>query len=397
MPKPVYKPDSTTPRRGKDSTDAAPVSGNPGIRAPKRVGGHRDGLLEEIETYIHTFIILDPVKVFATAAWVIAAWLIMEFDRFPHFAIYSPVKRCGKTTFLLLLQHIVPRPYNTANISPAAIYRLVDKERPTLLIDEAQSLSESRKNTEASAVCGELLNASTSRHSCSVRCGGKDGSEIVKYSLYSPKVIASIGQVNGVLADRSLTIRMERKRDDQQVKRALERDIDPHGRAIAEKIEEWAEANRERVAEAYAAVEPFNVQNDRLADMLLALQAVIFLLAPDRMKELQDYAELLVNEDTEMERATPEVRLLLACREILTDDFIPTAALLAKLNARQQDDPQDYGFKGEMNAERLASLLRMFDIRPWKKQAKIAGKHFQERGYRRADFVEAWGRYLPTP
>lgn len=394
MPKPVYKPDSTTPRRGKDSTDAR---GNRviGKSGSKKGGTGRGGLLEELESFVHTFIVLDPVKVFAIVAWVIAARLIMEFDRFPHLAIYSPQKRCGKTTLLLILEQIVPRPYNTANISPAAIYRLVDKERPTLIIDEAQSLSESRKNTESSAVCGELLNASTSRGAFSVRCGGRDGSEIVKYSLYSPKIIASIGQVNNVLADRSLGIRMERKRDDQQVKRVLYREIDQQGQALAEKIEAWCEENRERVAQTYASIEPFDIPNDRLADMLLPLQAVVFLLAPDRIRELQDYAELLVNEDTEMERATPEVRLLLVCREILTDDFIPTAALLAKLNARQQDDPQDYGFKGEMNAERLASLLRMFDIRPCAKTSKVAGKAFCVRGYSRADFAEAWGRYLP--
>lgn len=198
-----------------------------------------------------------------------------------------------------------------------------------------------------------------------------------------------------MLADRSLGIRMERKRDDQQVKRVLYREIDQQGQALAEKIEAWCEENRERVAQTYASIEPFDIPNDRLADMLLPLQAVVFLLAPDRIRELQDYAELLVNEDTEMERATPEVRLLLVCREILTDDFIPTAALLAKLNARQQDDPQDYGFKGEMNAERLASLLRMFDIRPCAKTSKVAGKAFCVRGYSRADFAEAWGRYLP--
>lgn len=135
MPKPVYKPDSTTPRRGKDSTDAR---GNRviGKSGSKKGGTGRGGLLEELESFVHTFIVLDPVKVFAIVAWVIAARLIMEFDRFPHLAIYSPQKRCGKTTLLLILEQIVPRPYNTANISPAAIYRLVDKERPTLIIDE---------------------------------------------------------------------------------------------------------------------------------------------------------------------------------------------------------------------------------------------------------------------
>jgi hypothetical protein len=49
----------------------------------------------------------------------------------------SPEKRCGKTTLLAALGETVRCPVIAANISPSALFRLIDRTGPTLLIDEA--------------------------------------------------------------------------------------------------------------------------------------------------------------------------------------------------------------------------------------------------------------------
>ena len=53
--------------------------------------------------------------------------------------IISPEKRCGKTTVLIILQFLTPRSELASNISAAAVFRYVEDERPTLLIDEADT------------------------------------------------------------------------------------------------------------------------------------------------------------------------------------------------------------------------------------------------------------------
>jgi putative DNA primase/helicase len=57
----------------------------------------------------------------------------------PRLCARSPMKGCGKTTLEDVLGRIVLRPLPTANVSPPAIFRVVEAHRPTLLIDEADT------------------------------------------------------------------------------------------------------------------------------------------------------------------------------------------------------------------------------------------------------------------
>jgi hypothetical protein len=57
----------------------------------------------------------------------------------PILAVTSPTPECGKTTLLTLLSALVPRALSAANITAAATFRAVEKWRPTLLIDEADT------------------------------------------------------------------------------------------------------------------------------------------------------------------------------------------------------------------------------------------------------------------
>ena len=54
--------------------------------------------------------------------------------------IDSPTKRCGKSTLLMLLRHLVNRPVLASNISSSALFRVIEQGRPTLLIDEGDRL-----------------------------------------------------------------------------------------------------------------------------------------------------------------------------------------------------------------------------------------------------------------
>jgi putative DNA primase/helicase len=49
------------------------------------------------------------------------------------------VRRCGKTTLLDVLARLVLRPLSAANATPAAIIRVVEAHRPTLLVDGADT------------------------------------------------------------------------------------------------------------------------------------------------------------------------------------------------------------------------------------------------------------------
>jgi hypothetical protein len=221
-----------------------------------------------------------------------------------------------------------------ANISPAAIYRLVKKERPTLLLDEAQSIV--RRSSEASEIIRELFNAGIDRNACVVRCGGKQMDEVYEFPIYSPKVIALIGELDGVLADRCLPVRLERKTAEQPVLPYRSRVVEPLGKEIQDALKQWALDNLERVSDVYDTLDPFPIENDRMAELLLPLQAVLTVIDEQALTILEKYAHEI--DQAEQDRMSPGTQLLNACRDIFgQNSFVSTASLLAALIERREE------------------------------------------------------------
>ena len=54
----------------------------------------------------------------------------------PHLYIRSLTKESGKTTALQVVEALVCRSFVSANITPAALFRLIEQCSPTLLLDE---------------------------------------------------------------------------------------------------------------------------------------------------------------------------------------------------------------------------------------------------------------------
>jgi hypothetical protein len=375
-------------REAPPGLSAVPGGGPRGVRRPDGVRGGSPVL--DLYDFLGRYVVLPGSVRLVVSAWVIAAWLCEAWDKFPHLAITSPGMRCGKSTLLTLLGLVVPRPRETTNISPAALYRLVAKERPTLLMDEAQSLA--RRGSETSEVVREILNAGIGRNAKVTRCGGERYEDIQEFPVYGPKVFALIGELDGVLADRCLPVEMARKTRGDTVERFLSRDVDPKGKALHDRLARWAEANADRVRGVYDALEPFDIRSDRMAELLLPLQAVLTVAEPGALLTLKTYARRLDERDKEQETQPPGVRLLAACREIFAGagkPFLPTRDLLEDLYDREEEPWAEWNQGRGLNAEGLFRLLRPYGIRSHRDAKQTC------RGYSRADFEPVWARYLP--
>jgi putative DNA primase/helicase len=98
-------------------------------------------LLDGIASAFRRYIVLPKGAADALALWTLHAWTMDAGDISPFMVLVSPTKRCGKTSVLIILYFLTPRSELASNITASALFRYIEEERPTLLIDEADSFA----------------------------------------------------------------------------------------------------------------------------------------------------------------------------------------------------------------------------------------------------------------
>jgi hypothetical protein len=381
--------------------------GQDGRVSEEQTGDRQTGVIQETARFLTDYIVLPLYTSTVIAAWVAAAWLSQVWDRFPHLYIFSPEMRCGKTRLLEALNLIVPAPKFTSSISSPALYRSIeagsasssgsilkakDKRRPpTLLLDEAQSLK--RVGSESGEVFKELLKAGIEKDSQVYRCGSKSKDfKPEGFRIYCPKVVAMIGEPEGVLADRSLLVEMRRKTKEETVERFRSREVQPRADALRKSLEQWAADYEQAATAIYPYIEPLDIENDRMADLLMPLQTVLLLDGDERRDTLSAYAASLEEREKRPESQSWGIKLLTSCREIFDGEedttFIATADLIERLVSRTEEIWHRWNRGQGMTDEALANLLRPYGIRPTHNKTKT------KRGYYVSDFQDAFQRYL---
>lgn len=138
------------------------------------------------------------------ALWVIGTYLwARHFDAYGYLVVTSDTKRSGKTRLGIdLMSFVANTPQNFAAATPAALFRSIESDRPTVLVDEAERFS-----SEKADVMRQVMNAGY-RAGQTVR--RTSGDAILIYNVYSPKVFVLIGDVNDTLRDRSIVVRLRR-------------------------------------------------------------------------------------------------------------------------------------------------------------------------------------------
>jgi hypothetical protein len=304
----------------------------------------------------------------------------------PTLALTSPEKRCGKTTTLELLTYLTPRPLPASSITAAVVFRAVEKHSPTLLIDEADTFL--RGNDQ---LRGMLNSAHRKSLAISLRVSGDDH-EVRSYRTWCPRVIALIGYLPDTLADRSIEVRLRRKKPGEGVSLLrldrLGNETEPVRRAAWT----WAQDNIERLRTADPDV-PAGL-HDREADNWRPLLAIADLLGgewPNRARE----AAVSTAEGKQESNSSSEILLddLRRLFDAQNADRLASATIVAHLT-QLEDRPWPEWHNGKpLTPRQLARLLHPFDVRP--KPLWINEK--TKQGYERDWFSDAWDRYLHYP
>ena len=199
-------------------------------------------MLAEIAALIARYVSMPAPLTEAVALWVVMTRLHDRLDVSPFLNLTSATKRCGKSLLLELIAEFVHRPLPTGNLTPAVLFRVIEKSAPTLLLDEADRTFAKKDIPDLIAVIN-----SSQRRSCAyvLRCVGEDH-EPRNFSSWCPKVMAGIDDLPDTVLDRALVVRMQRKPPGQSLPLWRDRDCDAIKR-LQRQIVKWTGDNAEAI------------------------------------------------------------------------------------------------------------------------------------------------------
>ena len=95
-------------------------------------------LLAELARLFRHYVSLPDGGAEAAALWALYTWVFEAFGVCPNLMATAPERESGKTRVTELLSWMVWRPKLVSDASAAAIIRGIARDKPTLLVDEAQ-------------------------------------------------------------------------------------------------------------------------------------------------------------------------------------------------------------------------------------------------------------------
>ena len=343
---------------------------------------HLDSIFETLKR----FIAAKPEVLRAAALWTSFTWFIEDVRVAPLAIITSPEKRCGKTLLSTLMSRLCRDPLLASNITPSALFRSIEKWKPTLILDEADTFL--RENEDLRG----LINSGHTRSTAFViRCTG-DNHEPTSFNTFGAKLLAGIGNLPETIMDRAVVLRLRRKKPDEKMER-IRKIPDALFDELCRKQARFSADHSKTIADANPTI-PENL-NDREQDNWEPLLAIADAVG-GHWPETARYAavELSQNED---EQSSIAIQLLSDIRQIFSDKQtkrISSANLIEALCTDEERPWSTFKQGAKITARQVAYKLRGFDIKS--KSLRINDKVM--KGYELQDFEDSFQRYLvPDP
>ena len=317
------------------------------------------------------------------AVWTAMTYVMDHLEIAPMLYINSPVAQCGKSTVLKLLSAFCHNSRMVSKISPAAIYRLIERDQPTLFFDEADRLL--RGNTELNGI----INAGHARFEAKVIINQKlpNGNwEPTEFPVWCAKAITGIGGQDDTLVSRSIVISLRRKLITETVKPVRFNLVQSH-EATRSELTAWA---KEFAPVSEAEMMPYLQANtDRGTDNWLALGIIARRVSSDWERRIQD-GLTAIEKRTGSDSQSISIQMLTDVRRAVSEDTKSewtSADLYNEVVYNDENDWTRFDHGREITKKKFTQLLSEFGITSKKRQ--------KANVFYVSDLEEAFKRYLP--
>ncbi|MDX3611970.1 DUF3631 domain-containing protein [Streptomyces europaeiscabiei] len=383
--KPTWPP-VTVPREDQHPD---PETLSTGDEEPQQAAAGAE-LLDELRKAVARYVILPSGEALtAVTLWVAASHIQPALQHAPRLAVVGPAKRCGKSRLLDVITETVHEPLITVNTSPAVVFRAIGDDPPTLLVDEADTIFGSIKAAEKNEELRGLLNAGHQRNRPALRISGPEHKPQA-FPTFAMAALAGIGDLPDTVMDRSVVIRMQRRKAGERVEQFRSRRDIPALHAVRDRLTAWLRPLMDTAADLV----PSMPVQDRAADTWEPLVIVAELAGgdwPERARAAcvtMCAAEVGQDDESNLKtRLLQDIRRIFARRE--DPEILRTSDLLSDLVSDHEAPWAEYGTHG-LSSRHLGLLLKDFGI-------KSATHRFdggrQAKGFARTRFTDAWARY----
>ena len=351
--------------------------------------------LETLVEFIGGYMVMTRAQLETVALWIVNTHVFDEWDVTPYLGVLAPTWGSGKTRLFEVIQPLVRDGWVVVSPSAAVVYRKVDQDRPTMLIDEIDAVFSKREFEDIRGI----LNSGFQRTGSVPRVGGKSNDQIFEFSTYCPKALAGIGLdiLPSTIRDRTIVLALKKKTKAEKVKRMRTREFRELVAPIAELTELVAESVRTQIRSLEPEL-PAEL-DDRAQDLwepLLALADIAGHEWPERAREI---ALELSGPGATADDETAPIRLLTDIRSLFErcDTDRVTTAQIRSFLAEDEEAPwgtwHPNGLDKLISSRSIAGLLRQFGIASTNirnADGSVA------KGYYKGVFEDAWERYLVT-
>jgi putative DNA primase/helicase len=339
-------------------------------------------LLNNLRVLTRRHLVLPAGADIAVALWIVHTHAHDAASISPILAATSPAPECGKTTLLTLLRALVARPLSTSNITSAALFRSVEKWRPCVLVDEADTFLHYNDDLRG------ILDSGHNRHTASVIRTVGDDYEPRPFATWAPKAIAHIGRLPATLESRSIHVELRRMGPAETVE-PLRPDRLDHLETHRRKARRWALDNDTTLRSAEPEM-PMGLRGRR-ADNWRALLAIAD-AAGGEWPCLARNAAVTLSVDREGD--TAGIVLLRDLHKLFATggaDRLRSDEIARDLGAMEDRPWPEWKSGKPITPRQVAKLLGPFGIAP----TTIRTMAGTAKGYLASQFEDAFRRYLP--
>jgi putative DNA primase/helicase len=350
-------------------------------------------ILEDVEEFLRRFITYSEHDSIAVTCWLAHTYLIHDMPdgtHTPRLAILAPKKECGKSTVLDITGLLLKDSVASINISPAALYRMVEKNKSVIQLDETDQRSLEDKL--------ELIHAGFKKGKSATVYRCNEEGEVVAFNVFGALMFAAIdkGQILDTTSSRSICIRMP---EDPNAKPFRLRLYGEEATKLQQRLEEWCLSIRDK-AQEYVPEMPSGIVG-RKADKWEILFTIADLTDADRDNATPttpatpvlrwgarvrqaalalEGKEKDVTESTDGELLRVDINYIIYNNNIL-DKYMWTEDLIKHLST--ENDKWKYyngvGLEKQITGDQIRRLLRPYGVRPEKDPIRMRGD--KKRGY----------------